>query len=41
MWQSFILGFLAGVSGANGAPHFLKGITKETYPCVLENNARI
>jgi hypothetical protein len=38
MWQSLILGFLAGVFGANGLPHFVKGITKETYPCVLGNS---
>jgi hypothetical protein len=33
-----ILGLLAGVFGANGVPHFVKGITKETYPCVLGNS---
>jgi hypothetical protein len=38
MWLSSILGFLAGVFGANGVPHFVKGITKETYPCVLGNS---
>jgi hypothetical protein len=38
MWQSLILDFLAGVFGANGVPHFVKGITKETYPCVLGNS---
>jgi hypothetical protein len=38
MWQCLILGFLAGVFGANGVPHFVKGITKERYPCVLGNS---
>jgi len=35
MWQSVILGFFAGVFGANAMPHFVKGITKESYPCVF------
>jgi hypothetical protein len=38
MWQCLLLGFVAGVFGANGVPHFVKGITKETYPCVLGNS---
>jgi hypothetical protein len=38
MWQSLILGFFAGVFGANGVPHFVKGITKESYPCVFGNS---
>src|SRR5262249_43227643 len=35
MWQSMALGFLAGVFFGNGIPHFVKGITKERYPCVF------
>jgi hypothetical protein len=38
MWQTTILGFLAGVLGANGVPHFVRGITKESYPCLLGNS---
>lgn len=30
--------FLAGLFAANGTPHFVKGITAETYPCVLGNS---
>lgn len=37
MWPTLIFGFLAGVFGANGVPHFVKGITKESYPCLLGN----
>ncbi|CAG7653989.1 hypothetical protein ACFQI7_32080 [Paenibacillus allorhizosphaerae] len=32
MIQSVLLSFLAGVSGANAIPHFVKGITKEPFP---------
>jgi hypothetical protein len=39
MWQTVILAFLAGVFGANGVPHFVKGITNEAYPCVFGNSA--
>jgi uncharacterized membrane protein YgdD (TMEM256/DUF423 family) len=38
MWVCSILGFLVGVFGANGVPHFVKGITKETYPTVFGNS---
>jgi hypothetical protein len=38
MWQTAIVAFLAGVFGANGVPHFVRGITKESYPCVLGNS---
>lgn len=37
MWQTLLLAFFAGVFGANGIPHFVKGITKEYYPCLLGN----
>jgi len=33
-----ILGFFAGVFGANGVRHFVEGITKESYPCVFGNS---
>ncbi|WP_051367328.1 hypothetical protein [Hamadaea tsunoensis] len=32
MGQTITLAFLAGVFGANGVPHFVRGITRETYP---------
>lgn len=38
MWVAIILGFLAGTFGANGVPHFVKGVTKDSYPCVLGNS---
>lgn len=37
MLQTLIFSFLTGLMGANGIPHFVKGITKETYPCLLGN----
>lgn len=39
MWQTAILCFLTGLFGANGVPHFVKGITRESYPCVLGNSS--
>jgi hypothetical protein len=38
MWRTIILSFQAGVMGGNAIPHFVKGITKETYPNVLGNS---
>jgi hypothetical protein len=35
MWQTILLSLLAGAMGANSTPHFVKGITKETYPNVF------
>jgi hypothetical protein len=35
MWQTVALSFLAGVLGGNSVPHFVKGITKETFPSVF------
>jgi hypothetical protein len=32
MWLALILGFASGVLGANGVPHFVKGIVKERFP---------
>jgi hypothetical protein len=37
VWQSVVLGFLAGIVFGNGIPHFVKGITKERYPSMLGN----
>jgi hypothetical protein len=35
MWHTTLLRLLAGAMGANATPHFVKGITKETYPNVF------
>lgn len=35
MWQSIVLSFLAGLFFGNGLPHFIRGITKERYPCIF------
>jgi apolipoprotein N-acyltransferase len=35
MLQTTLLSLLAGAMGANSTPHFVKGITKETYPNVF------
>jgi hypothetical protein len=37
MVQALVLSFLAGVMGGNAIPHFIKGITKETYPNMMGN----
>ncbi len=31
MWQLYVFSFLAGAVGANGIPHFIKGITGEKH----------
>ncbi len=31
MWQLYVYSFLAGVIGANGVPHFVKGISGEKF----------
>jgi hypothetical protein len=38
MWSSIVLGFLAGILFGNGIPHFVRGITRENYPCMLGNS---
>lgn len=38
MLQSIVLSFLVGVLIGNGIPHFVRGITKERYPCMLGNS---
>jgi hypothetical protein len=35
VWQTVLLCLLAGAMGANATPHFVKGITRETYPNVF------
>jgi hypothetical protein len=37
MWHAIVFGFLGGVMGANGFPHFTRGITKRRYPSQLGN----
>ncbi|MFJ6322044.1 MULTISPECIES: hypothetical protein [unclassified Rhizobium] len=37
MWLSIAFSYLAGVLFGNGIPHFVRGITKENYPCMLGN----
>jgi hypothetical protein len=37
MLGTIILCFIAGVWFGNGIPHFVKGVTKEDYPCGLGN----
>jgi len=31
MWQLYVYSFIAGVLGANGLPHFIKGITGQKH----------
>ena len=31
MWQLYVFSFLAGLFGANGAPHFIKGVTGQKH----------
>lgn len=38
MWHSLGFSVLAGILFGNGVPHFIKGITKENYPCMLGNS---
>jgi hypothetical protein len=35
MLEAIILGFVAGVFGGNGIPHFFRGITRRSYPMVF------
>ena len=37
MWQTIFLSLIGGALAGNGLPHFVRGITKQTYPCVLGN----
>jgi hypothetical protein len=38
MVQAIVLGFLAGLLGGTAFPHFVRGITRRTYPSVLGNS---
>jgi len=31
MWQLYVFSFLAGLFGANGVPHFIKGVLGEKF----------
>ncbi len=37
MWQLYVYSFLAGLIGANGVPHFIKGITGEKHQTPFGN----
>lgn len=37
MWQTLMMSLLAGILGGNGLPHFVRGITRNRYPCALGN----
>ncbi|MFV2171979.1 hypothetical protein ACFHW2_15510 [Actinomadura sp. LOL_016] len=37
MWSAIVLGLLGGVMGGNAVPHFVRGITRRSYPCALGN----
>ena len=37
MWQAIVFGFWGGVMGANGYPHFTRGITRKRYPGAFGN----
>ncbi|TCO49246.1 hypothetical protein EV646_103224 [Kribbella antiqua] len=39
MTQTIVLTFLAGLMGANGIPHFIRGITAREYPNLTGNSA--
>lgn len=39
MITSIIMSFLAGVWFGNGIPHFVRGITKKSYPSALGNSS--
>jgi hypothetical protein len=37
--RTAVLSFLAGMSLSNALPHFVKGVTNDSYPCVLGRTA--
>lgn len=37
MWHVILLGFVGGLLAGNALPHFVRGITKRSYPCVYGN----
>jgi hypothetical protein len=38
MANAIIIGLLIGLISGNSIPHFVKGITKENYPCLFGNS---
>jgi len=38
MLLTLLFSFGGGLLGANAVPHFVKGITKERYPCLFGNS---
>ncbi|WP_120313818.1 hypothetical protein [Mycobacterium alsense] len=39
MWHTILLSALAGLMGANAAPHFVKGMVGEQFPNVWGNDS--
>lgn len=39
MIKAIVIGFFIGILGGNSIPHFIKGITKDNYPCVFGNSS--
>ncbi|MEK7570927.1 MAG: hypothetical protein AAB553_01520 [Patescibacteria group bacterium] len=37
MFAAILLSFFSGLLGGNAIPHFVKGITKESYPMAFGN----
>lgn len=37
MWHVIALGFFGGLLAGNALPHFVRGITKRSYPCAFGN----
>jgi hypothetical protein len=38
MVLAIVLGFLGGLMGANSLPHFIKGVTHESFPMAFGNS---
>lgn len=41
MWTAAICGLVGGLWAGNAAPHFLKGIARESYPTLLGDSAPV
>jgi hypothetical protein len=39
MWQLYVYSFLAGIIGANGVPHFVRGISGKKYQTPFGKNS--
>jgi hypothetical protein len=39
MWQLYVFSFIAGLFGANGVPHFLKGAVGEKFQTPFGKNS--